>query len=455
MNLTRRQLIQAGSYAAMGAIATHLLPANSAASEPFYGINAFYLLTESYRKAKENPQANLRQTIRKYLQDELGLARLRDRSKINAIRFLAGNNYPSDKRQTVKKGVNRPFHFDAMLWTTAQQMDRRVLDVLDAMMQSLAEMEFYIVPVLANYWIEYGGILRYLEWVSKIEREEWFDAYCNRKDEEYYLKYSLDFYTSPAIEKLFQTHIQPVLQVCRKYSQVAILDIMNEPRGKNRYSMENQKIENNLYSHQIVAQWLNRQASFVKRSLPKVNITTGEEGWLNSPIDLQLNYLKNESQYYEGIDLKTNLFAPNSTLTMGSIHMYTHEAVEFNKPNECGRRFRDRRGWDYLLQSDRPQTPESYVKMGEEWIKSRATVFGNKPWYLGEMGWCRCQSETDRSPLPATVLQKERIPIYRNWAEQAFQLGAKGVFLWELAGITHRDEFYAMNLNQIIDVFPR
>ncbi|MDZ4871997.1 MAG: hypothetical protein CLLPBCKN_001385 [Chroococcidiopsis cubana SAG 39.79] len=455
MNLTRRQLIQAGSYAAMGAIATHLLPANSAASEPFYGINAFYLLTESYRKAKENPQANLRQTIRKYLQDELGLARLRDRSKINAIRFLAGNNYPSDKRQTVKKGVNRPFHFDAMLWTTAQQMDRRVLDVLDAMMQSLAEMEFYIVPVLANYWIEYGGILRYLEWVSKIEREEWFDAYCNRKDEEYYLKYSLDFYTSPAIEKLFQTHIQPVLQVCRKYSQVAILDIMNEPRGKNRYSMENQKIENNLYSHQIVAQWLNRQASFVKRSLPKVNITTGEEGWLNSPIDLQLNYLKNESQYYEGIDLKTNLFAPNSTLTMGSIHMYTHEAVEFNKPNECGRRFRDRRGWDYLLQPDRPQTPESYVKMGEEWIKSRATVFGNKPWYLGEMGWCRCQSKTDRSPLPATVLQKERIPIYRNWAKQAFQLGAKGVFLWELAGITHRDEFYAMNLNQIIDVFPR
>ena len=36
-----------------------------------------------------------------------------------------------------------------------------------------------------------------------------------------------------------------------------------------------------------------------------------------------------------------------------------------------------------------------------------------------------------------------------------FQLGAKGVFLWELAGRTHRDEFYAMNLNQIIDIFPR
>jgi len=451
MNLTRRQFIKSVSYASMGTFSTQLLPAHSATSELLYGINAFYLLTESYRKVKNNPQANLRQTIRKYLQDEIGLARLRDRSKINAIRFLAGNNYPSTSKQ---KG-NRPFHFDAMLWIAAQQMDRRVLETLDAMMQSLAEMEFYLVPVLANYWIEYGGILRYLEWVNRIKQEEWFDAYCNRKDEEYYLKYSLDFYTVPAIEKLFQSHIYPVLQVCQKYPRVAILDLINEPRGKNRYSMDNQKVQNDLYSHQIVARWLNRQANFIKKILPKVNITTGEEGWLNSPVDLQLNYLKNESQYYEGIDIKTNLFAPDSALTMGSIHMYAHEAVEFDKPNECGRQFRDRRGWDYLLQPERTQIPESYIKMGEEWIKSRAAVFGSKPWYLGEMGWCRRQSQTDRSPLPATALQQERIQIYRNWAEQAFNLGARGVFLWELAGVTHRDKFYGMDLNQITEIFPQ
>lgn len=435
----------------MGAIATHLLPANSAVSQPLYGINAFYLLTESYRKAKETPQANLRQTIRKYLQDELGLARLRDRSKINAIRFLAGNNYPSETR----KKTNRTLHFDAMLWTTSEQMNRRVLEILDALMQSLAEMEFYLVPVLANYWIEYGGILRYLEWVNQISQAEWFDAYCNRKDEEYYLKHSIDFYTNSAIEKLFQSHIDPVLQVCQKNSQVAIIDVMNEPRGKNRYSIKGQKIDDNLYSYEIVAQWLNRQAKFIKGKLPKTNITTGEEGWLDSPVNLKLNYLENKGQYYEGIDLKANLFEPNSAFTMGSIHMYTHELVEFNQPNECGRKFRDRRGWNYLLQPDKPQTPESYIKMGEEWIKSRATVFGNKPWYIGEMGWCRRQSDADSSPLPATALQKERISIYRNWTEQAVKLGTKGVFLWELAGTTHRDEFYAMNLNQIAEIFPR
>jgi mannan endo-1,4-beta-mannosidase len=170
---------------------------------------------------------------------------------------------------------------------------------------------------------------------------------------------------------------------------------------------------------------------------------------------LQLNYLKNESQYYEGIDLKTNLFTSDSALTMGSIHMYTHEAVEMQRQNECGKPFRDRRGWDYLLQSDQPKTPDSYLNMGEEWIKSRAAVFGNKPWYLGEMGWCRCQSQTDRSPLPATALQKERIEIYRNWAQQSLNLGAKGIFLWLLDGLEHRDEFYGMDLKQIIEIFPQ
>jgi len=55
-----------------------------------------------------------------------------------------------------------------------------------------------------------------------------------------------------------------------------------------------------------------------------------------SPVNLSLNYLKNESQYFEGIDLKTNLYAKNSAFTMGSIHMYPHELVELPKVNDCG-----------------------------------------------------------------------------------------------------------------------
>jgi mannan endo-1,4-beta-mannosidase len=435
----------------MGAVASSLLPANSAISAPLYGINAYYLLTESYRRVRQNPQVEMQKTILKYLRDDLGLAKLRDKSKINAIRFWAFNNYPTSDRRIVKN----QFDFDVVLWKQPDRIDRQVLESLEIIIQSLAELEFYLVPVLSNYWIDAGGILRYVEWANRIKLEDWFDAYCHHRDEDYYLKHSMDFYTIPEIEKLFQLHISPVIKACKNNSRVAIIDVMNEPRGKSHYSQSNQKVKDDLYSHQIVAQWLNRQARFINKRLPKVNITTGEEGWLNSPVDLQLNYLKNESQYYEGIDLKTNLFTSDSALTMGSIHMYTHEAVEMQRQNECGKPFRDRRGWDYLLQSDQPKTPDSYLNMGEEWIKSRAAVFGNKPWYLGEMGWCRCQSQTDRSPLPATALQKERIEIYRNWAQQSLNLGAKGIFLWLLDGLEHRDEFYGMDLKQIIEIFPQ
>lgn len=454
MTLSRRKAIkflaQMSGAVLASPLVEQMIPAMAASGEPLYGINAFYLLTESYRKAKENPKVNPRKIITKYLQDDLKLATLREKSKINAIRFLAGNNYPIDNK-VLGKNI-----FDAALWTTADRLDKQVLDILEILMQSLADIGFYQVPVLTNYWIEYGGILRYLEWTGRIKLSDWFDAYCNKKDENLYEKYAIDFYTTPEIEKLFQSHVTPVVNLLKNNSKVVIIDVMNEPRGKNRYSESNQVVRDGLYSHQIVAQWLNRQAQFLSKNLPAtVNITPGEEGWLISPVNLDLKYLKNESQYYEGIDLKTNLFENNSAFTMGSIHMYTHAGVEIPRQKDCGDKYSDRRGWDYLLQPKQPQSSESYIKMGEEWLKSRASVFDKKPWYVGEMGWCRSQSQEVRSPLPATALQTERIKIYRNWTEQAFALGARGVFLWELAGIKHRDEFYGLNPTQLIEIFSK
>lgn len=331
-----------------------------------------------------------------------------------------------------------------------------MLEILQILMQELAEMGFYLVPVLSNYLMGYGGILRYLEWAGRITQSDWFDAYCNLKSEEFYLKYSMEFYTISEIENLFQRHVNPVINSFRNNPKVVIVDVMNEPRGKSHYSVSNQIVRDGLYSHQIVARWLNRQAAFLRENLPStVSLTSGEEGWLLSPVDLSLNYLKNESQYYEGIDLKTNLSAKNSTFTMGSIHMYPHEVVELQKVNDCGKEYTDRRGWYYLLQPNQPQLPNSYIKMGDEWLKSRAVAIGNKPWYVGEMGWCRSQSQGNRSPLPAIALQEERSKIYRHWAEQAFALGARGVFLWGLDGLQHRDEFYGLNSTQVMAIFPK
>ena len=456
MYLTRRKLVKSLAHFTVASSACQLLPTFVASSvqsnDPLYGINAYYLLIESYRKAKQNPNVNVRQTIIKYLQDDLGLARLRDKSKVNAIRFWAFNNYPPGNKTVNKKQIS----FDAPLWTTANQLDNQVLDILQIMMQHLAEMGFYLVPVLSNYWIGYGGILRYLEWAGRITQEDWFDAYCNLKSEEFYLKYSIDFYTISEIEKIFHEHVNSVINSFRNNPKVVIVDVMNEPRGKSHYSVSNKIVRDGLYSHQIVARWLNRQAAYLRKNLPStVSLTSGEEGWLLSPVDLSLNYLKNESQYYEGIDLKTNLFAKNSAFTMGSIHMYPHELVELPKVNDCGKEYTEQRGWYYLLQPNQPQIPKSYIKMGDEWLKSRAVAIANKPWYVGEMGWCRSQSQENRSPLPATALQEERSKIYQHWAEQAFAMGARGVFLWGLDGLQHQDEFYGLNSTQVMAIFPK
>jgi mannan endo-1,4-beta-mannosidase len=452
MYFTRRKTLKFLANLTVASVACQLIPPVRATSEPLYGINAYYLLTESYRKVKQNPNANVRQTVIKYLQDDLGLARLREKSKVNAIRFWAFNNYPSSNPRV----LNNQFDFDAILWTAANQMDKKVLEVLDILMQSLAEMGFYLVPVLSNYWMSYGGILRYLEWAGRISLDDWYDAYCNKKDQDFYRQHAMEFYTIPEVEKLFQTHVNPVVASLQKNSKVVIVDVMNEPRGKSRYSENNQVVKDSLYSHQIVAQWLNRQAAFLRKNLPKtVNITSGEEGWLVSSTKLPLKYLKTEGQYYEGIDLKTNLYDKNSALTMGSIHMYPHEAVELPDVNECGEDFSDRRGWDYLLQPNQPKRPESYIKMGEEWLNSRADAIGKKPWYIGEMGWCRSQSPENYSPLSATALQKERVKLYKNWTEQAFGLGATGVFLWGLDGLQHKDEFYGLNSTQITEIYPK
>jgi len=52
MYLTRRKLIKA--HLSVGSLAYRLIPATGASSEPLYGINAYYLMIESYRKAQEN-----------------------------------------------------------------------------------------------------------------------------------------------------------------------------------------------------------------------------------------------------------------------------------------------------------------------------------------------------------------------------------------------------------------
>ncbi|MCS7226008.1 MAG: hypothetical protein NZ821_03340 [Gloeomargarita sp. SKYB31] len=383
-----------------------------------------------------------------YLVQDLRLDALRRYSRINALRFWAFNDYPVSAPD-VPSGV-----FDGAMWQAPNQPVEFVFHLLDTMVRCLGELDFFLVPVLGNYWLSYGGILRYLEWVGVIPSGTWLTAFLTLKDQDKYLQYGADFYLNSQVEQLFQQHTRQVLCILAQYPNVVIIDILNEPRGKSIYAQNNQPVKPNLLIQDIVASWLQRQAVFVQSQIPRrIWVTSGEEGWLNQPLPFSPRYLRPEPQFYEGIDLALNMTRP--ALTMGSIHMYTHPSVELQKKTVAGLPFIDRRGWDFLLRPDRQQTIGNYRQLGDEWLRSRAAVMNKKPWYLGELGWCRPRSLADKRPLSSQELQRERTSLYRHWAELAFSLGAKGVFLWLLNGVQHQDEFYGMTIEQMQAIFPR
>lgn len=431
-----------------GAISLALTTALPAQTLRLYGVNAYYLLVESYRKVQQHPQRPLKDIIQTYLVQDLGLQTLRRQSRINAVRFWAFNDYPVSA-PGVPDGT-----FDGAMWLAPNQPVELVFRILEALVESLGELEFFLIPVLGNYWLSYGGILRYLEWAGAIPPGTWLNAFVTLKDQDKYLQYGADFYLNPRVEQLFQQHTGEVLRLLATHPNVIAIDILNEPRGKGIYAQANRPVKPGVFMQDVVADWLQRQAVFIQRHMPRsVWVASGEEGWLNRTPSLPLTYLRADPQFYEGIDLALNMTRP--ALTLGTIHMYTHPAVELRKTSLAGLPFTDRRGWDFLLRSDRPPTLSACQQLGDEWLRSRALAMNRKPWYVGELGWCRPRSAVDKRPLPSQALQHERIQLYRHWSELAFALGAKGVFLWLLDGLQHRDEFYGMTAAQIQAIFPR
>jgi len=86
--------------------------------------------------------------------------------------------------------------------------------------------------------------------------------------------------------------------------------------------------------------------------------------------------------------------------------------------------------------------------MGDE-LKSRAVAIGNKPWYVGEMGWCRASRR--KSFAPTQHCRRSGSKIYRHWAEQAL-FGC--VFSMGTSMAYSTDEFWPEQY-QVMAIFPK
>ncbi len=420
-----------------------------------YGINAYFLLVEAYRKAIRNPGKGLKSVLRRYLRDDLKLAWIREKSRTNALRFWAFNDYPAPCAPFP------PYAFDGRLWHNASQPDQAAMEVLQGLVEQLTEMEWNLVPVLSNYWPSYGGILQYLVWTGELDEKKYLQALCSPVAERrIYLKNCLKFYTSPAVESLYRQHVSKVLPFLSHSKQVKIIEIMNEPRGKNVFSIKGKPLKNGTDTCNVVARWLNRQARWIRTAIQKESsnlpyLSTGEEGWLESPLKTQTTYLKRGGQYYEGIDLLKDIRNPLKGITIGSIHMYPHPVVRQTGTNICGIRFPERRGWGFLLRENLEHSIQNYQGMAREWITTRAEVLKGFPWYLGEMGWCWPGTFSGTGIADRNTLLEQRKRLYAEWLALTFEKGGKGGFIWMLDGRQHRDPFYGLSPSEMVAMMPK
>jgi len=415
------------------------------------GINAYFLLVEAYRHVVKSGAGNRRLQVRQYLVDQLCLPDLQDKAGINSIRFWAFNDYPN------LDGTALPGSTDGRLWKDRRQIEPLAFEILGYISEILSELGFALVPVLANYWPAYGGILQYLVWAGKLTEDDYKEALCQNRESELYLNNTLLFFTSSTVEEIYREHVAKVLSLFIGSSSVRIIELMNEPRGKNRLSLQNKPLGNGLMSSDIIAQWLNRQADWIKGLYAPQSdipyISSGEEGWLEHPVDSgSFQALTRQAQYYEGIDLVKNVSLKSGGITLGSVHMYTHQGVRADAETICGAPFVDHRGWEHLAQDLGRTDTEYFITMADEWLVSRARSFQGFPWYLGEMGWCHpVEGRVDGQEFRRVIMQ-ERRRLYPHWLKLAQQHGARGFFLWMLDGLEHKDRFYGMSRQEIVFV---
>ena len=420
--------------------------------KPVVGINAYYLLFEGYRKVLRNPGRSIRALLEEYLYQDLELAAICEKTRLNAIRFWAFNDYPEWLSRRVQGS------FDAGLWVDRNTLNHKVFEVLEALVEVLDTLDLRLIPVLSNYWPDYGGILQYLVWAGRINRNTFLQALCDKEMEgRIYLSYSMDFFTCDKVEECFRSHVSRVLDILSRAGNTYIIDVMNEPRGKSYWSMENVAPDGKNKCSDIVARWLNRQAAWIRKELKKreggsIFVTSGEEGWTGKRLEGGYNFLRKDSQYYEGVDCLENVNKCSGCLNCASIHLYPHAYVSMNRTNLCGKTYRDRRGWAYLLRQGLDPTSENFRGLADDWILSRADLLEGQTWYIGEMGWSWPNSHKNPVPMPSERLQSARRDLYNRWHELAVRNGALGTCIWMLNGREHRDGFYGLTKEQLIEI---
>jgi len=195
------------------------------------------------------------------------------------------------------------------------------LKILDQIMVTADQLDMKLIVTLSNYWSDYGGIARYLEWTNN----------------EYQTPLDLNtFYTDPEIRDLYEKFVGTIVTrensiSEKKYKEDPVImawELMNEPRAAN------------FETDYIVTNWLEDMMEYIHQFDKGHMILTGHEGfvpeslytsthtgpWLHEVAGLQLNSAVTAHYYIpDEIDLTATFDHP-------VIKDWVESSVRFDKP---------------------------------------------------------------------------------------------------------------------------
>jgi len=283
----------------------------------------------------------------------------------------------------------------AVIQYGAGKIHERGLRSLDYVIAKAKEYSMHLILPLVNNWEDYGGMNRYVEWLSELNPSTQKTVspasqqiVYGAEERSYRVRVTSslthdDFYLNDTIKQWYKNYIQTILTRTNTITNIAYKEdptilaweVANEPRSSDP-------------SGNSVLQWMDEISSFIKSLDNHHLVSSGEEGFdITTAGYTSLSAYNNQTWMFNGTagtSFSKNISLPS--IDLGSIHCYPS-------------------AWHLPSQS------------AVTWLKDHKTIAANvkKPLLYGELG---------SRQAPAL--------LYKAVMNEIFYQNTAGVLFWQL-----------------------
>lgn len=202
---------------------------------------------------------------------------------INNLRIMGGSEGPD----------NAPYRMLPSMQTSPGVYNTKVMEGLDFLLDEMKKRDMYAVMCMNNFWNWSGGVGQYMVWTKSAVSIPHPPPHPGG-DWNVYQQFAAKFYSDPEAVKLFNNHIQYVINRENSISGIKYKDdptimaweLANEPRGIN-----------NIEDYR---KWVNETCALIKSLDSNHLVTLGSEGRTSSEhsgVDPELDHASKDVDY--------------------------------------------------------------------------------------------------------------------------------------------------------------